>query len=177
MVAKKKKSILGLRRKARILALNVLYLIDVGSISVDTGINSIFGLHNNFPESVKKFSSFLVIATIQNLNLIDEIITKYLQNWTLQRLSAVDRNILRIATCEFLCCYETPVSVIINEAIEIAKSYSTKDSGRFVNGVLDKVKSIRENKKLVNKFIEPENAKEYKQLINKEYETKNFRED
>jgi len=144
----------GLRRQSRILALNMLYLIDICKIPVDEAIKIILDQKNkSYPEPVKKFSSFLIIATVQNLNFIDEEIKKYLKNWTLERLCAVDRNILRLATCEFLCCPQTPPAVVINEAIEIAKEYSTSDSGKFVNGVLDKVKHLRENKELISKFL------------------------
>ncbi len=146
----------GLRRKSRVLALNVLYLIDLADISIDTAINFIFDRPQQYHESLKRFSSFLVIATLQNSNLIDKIIKEHLKNWTMERLSIVDRNILRLATCEFICCPETPVSVIINEAIEIAKEYSTRDSGRFVNGLLDNIKIVREDKELLQKFIQPQ---------------------
>lgn len=159
-----KKQKLTFRRQARILALNVLYLIDIGKLSIHEAINFVFSEEKNYPEPIKKYSSYLVIATIQNLNLIDDVIKKNLKNWSLNRLAAIDRNILRLASCEFLCCPETPIKVILNEAIEIAKIYSTKDSGRFVNGVLDKVKNIRENKSLVEKFVQPENAKECREI-------------
>jgi transcription antitermination factor NusB len=145
----KSKSI-GVRRKARIIALNALYLIDLAKITVSEVFDYVFNKDKEYNEQIKKFASFLIIATLQNSNLIDKIIKKYLKNWTMERLSAIDRNILRLATCEFLCCPETPISVIINEAIEIAKEYSTKDSGRFVNGILDRIKLVRENKALVD---------------------------
>lgn len=151
----------GLRRKARILALNVLYLVDVGSLSVETAISSVFDQNQNYPEELKRFSSFLVMATLQNLNIIDDLIKKYLKNWTIERLSAIDRNLLRLSTAEFICCPETPVSVIINEAIEIAKEYSTKDSGRFVNGLLDKIKVIREDKNIIQRFLQPERLENF----------------
>jgi N utilization substance protein B len=143
----------GLRRKSRVLALNMMYLVDTCHLSVDEVIKIVFDQKDKvYPESVKKFSSFLIIATVQNLKFIDEEIKKFLKNWTIERLCAIDRNILRLATCEFLCCPQTPPAVIINEAIEIAKEYSTTDSGKFVNGVLDKIKHIRENKELISKF-------------------------
>lgn len=145
----------GVRRKARVLALNVLYLIDLGNLPIDTAINFVFSQECNFPQEVKRFSSFLVIATLQNLNIIDDLIKKYLKNWTFDRLAAVDRNLLRLATTEFICCPETPIPVIINEAIEIAKKFSTKDSGRFVNGLLDKIKKAREDENIVKRFICP----------------------
>ncbi len=145
----------GVRRKSRILALNVLYLIDLGNLPIDTAINFVFSQEHNFPQEVKRFSSFLVIATLQNLNIIDDLIKKHLKNWTFDRLAAVDRNLLRLATAEFICCPETPIPVIINEAIEIAKKFSTKDSGRFVNGLLDKIKIVREDENIVKRFICP----------------------
>ncbi|MCX7940599.1 MAG: transcription antitermination factor NusB [Endomicrobia bacterium] len=155
MVQTHKKHI-GIRRKSRLLALNVLYLIDVGNLSIETAINFVFDQSHNFAEGIKRFSSFLVIATLQNLDIIDELIKKHLENWTIERLSAIDRNLLRLATSEFICCPETPVSVIINEAIEIAKEYSTKDSGRFVNGLLDKIKLVREDKDFIKRFTQPQ---------------------
>ncbi|MEN3013163.1 MAG: transcription antitermination factor NusB [Endomicrobiia bacterium] len=163
-IIKREKPVLTFRRQSRILALNVLYLIDICNLNINQAINFVFSEEKNYPEPIKKYSSFLVIATIQNLSLIDNIIKKNLKNWSLERLTAVDRCILRLASCEFLCCPETPIKVILNEAIEIAKTYSTKDSGRFVNGVLDKIKYIREDKTITSKFIEPENAKECKKL-------------
>ncbi len=167
MLNKNGKYIIGGRRKSRILALNALYLVDLSNIGVEKAIEFIF-LPKEYPEPIKRFTSFLVIATLQNLNLIDEIIRNNLKNWVLERLNVVDRNLLRLATCEMICCPQTPVSVIINEAIEIAKMYSTKDSGKFINGVLDKVKTVRKNKELISKFIEPENAEECKKILEEE---------
>lgn len=75
---------------------------------------------------------------------IDPVIQRYALNWTLNRMAAVDRNIIRIAAYEILFMPETPVKVIINEAVEVAKAFSTDDSGKFVNGILDKLKNERE---------------------------------
>ncbi|MCX7956849.1 MAG: transcription antitermination factor NusB [Endomicrobia bacterium] len=160
-----KKFKLTFRRQARLFTLNVLYIIDLGNLSTHDGINFVFSEQKNYPEPIKKYASYLVIATIQNLKLIDEVIKKTLKNWTIDRLNIVDKNILRLATCEFLCCLETPICVIINEAIEIAKSYSTADSGRFVNAILDKIKYIREDDSLVGRFKHPENSEECKKLF------------
>ena len=76
---------------------------------------------------------------------IDRILSLYAENWDIKRMAMVDRNILRLAAFEILVDLETPLSVIIDEAIEIAKVFSTQDSGKFVNGVLDKVKSERKS--------------------------------
>ena len=76
---------------------------------------------------------------------IDRLIMQFAQNWTLERMASVDRCVLRLGTFELLYDIETPVNVILNEAVEIAKRYSTEDSGKFVNGILDKVKNERKN--------------------------------
>ena len=71
-----------------------------------------------------------------NRERIDELISWNLVDWTLERMPAVDRNVLRLAVAELLACPEVPTAVILNEAVELASAYSTDDSGRFVNGVL-----------------------------------------
>ena len=75
---------------------------------------------------------------------IDELITKYTKNWNLSRMASVDRNILRVAIYELVFYKETPVNVVINEVVELAKKFSTNESGGFVNGILDKVKEVRD---------------------------------
>lgn len=152
MVDKKEKAKVGLRRKSRTIALNILYLIDNCSMSVDNAINCVFNEVNDYPDNFKNFTAALVAGTVQNKNLIDETIQNYLHNWTLERMAVIDRNIIRISTFEFMAFPETPVSVIINEAIEIAKEYSTRDSGRFVNGLLDKIKDVRNNSSIMQRF-------------------------
>lgn len=75
----------------------------------------------------------------ENLKEIDNIISQYLENWTLDRLSSVDRNVLRLGTYELLYEADVPIEVTIDEAIEIVKKYGTENSGKFVNGVLDRI--------------------------------------
>ncbi|MFQ3675157.1 MAG: transcription antitermination factor NusB [Endomicrobiia bacterium] len=157
----------GLRRKSRVVTLNVLYLVDNCNLTVDNCINTVFSQYENYPDSFKKFSAMLVTGTIQNKNIIDKIIEKYLHNWTLDRMASVDKNILRLATFELLVFLETPVNVIINEAIEIAKEYSTKDSGRFVNGLLDQIKNVRTNTKLLQQFKSMKVISDYDYLQDK----------
>jgi N utilization substance protein B len=74
---------------------------------------------------------------------LDAVIAKVAENWEIGRMAAIDRNILRLAAFELMHSLETPVSVVIDEAVEIAKTYSTQDSGKFVNGILDKIKTER----------------------------------
>jgi transcription antitermination protein NusB len=80
---------------------------------------------------------------VEHLTALDPVIKKYAENWELHRMATIDRCILRMASFELLYDVETPVKVIINEAVEIAKKYSTSESSRFVNGILDKVKLER----------------------------------
>jgi len=116
--------------------------MDVAGLNPDESFSAITR-ENKFSQEFIDFVELLLEGTIKNKTEIDEIITKYVENWELTRLNIVDRNILRIGTFELLKTPDTPVNVIINEAIEIAKKYSTSDSGGFVNGVLDKIKGVR----------------------------------
>lgn len=91
--------------------------------------------------AVRLFAEPLIKGTIEHRNEIDEQIRKYAKNWELDRMAAVDRNILRLAIYEMMFREDIPPIVSINEAVDIAKKFSTQDSGKFVNGILDKVKS------------------------------------
>ncbi|HMP82099.1 MAG TPA: transcription antitermination factor NusB [Verrucomicrobiota bacterium] len=86
------------------------------------------------------FADPLIRGTIQHRDAIDEQIKKHVQNWEIHRIAAVDRNILRLAIYEMLHRDDIPPVVSINEAVDIAKKFSTNDSGKFVNGILDKIK-------------------------------------
>lgn len=134
---------MGLRRTGRENALRALYFIDITGYGVEEVLKIIFN-NEDMPKESLSFAETLVRGTIENKNEIDKLISEYSQNWSIERMPTVDRNILRLATYEFLKMQETPVKVIINEAVEIAKIYSTSESGKFVNGVLDKIKVIRE---------------------------------
>jgi N utilization substance protein B len=87
------------------------------------------------------FAEPLIRGTIEHRDALDAQIKKYARNWELHRIAAVDRNILRLAIYEMLYRDDIPPVVSINEAVDIAKKFSTQDSGKFVNGILDKVKS------------------------------------
>ncbi|MCL6519680.1 MAG: transcription antitermination factor NusB [Armatimonadetes bacterium] len=123
------------RRAARELALNVLYQVDIARIlpqeALDTALKNA-----KLEESSAKFAEELVKGTLEHLKEIDERLKRLSVGWELQRQPAVDRNILRMAIFEILYLDQIPPSVSINEAVELAKKYSTEDSGRFVNGVL-----------------------------------------
>lgn len=132
---------MGSRRQARELILQALYLNDTGAVPLETAFGMVSA--GALPDTIRQFSQRLIEGMIKEKNAIDEILSRYTENWDLKRMAAVDRNILRLATLEILTETDTPISVIIDEAIEIAKSYSTEDSGKFVNGILDKVQHER----------------------------------
>jgi len=92
-------------------------------------------------EAMRLFAEPLIRGAIEHRDAIDEHIKKVAKNWDLHRIAAVDRNILRLAIYEMLYREDIPPVVSINEAVDIAKKFSTQDSGKFVNGILDKVKS------------------------------------
>ncbi len=90
--------------------------------------------------AIREFADPLIRGTLQHRDEADTIIRKYAKNWELHRIAAVDRNVLRLAIYEMLYREDIPPVVSINEAVDIAKKFSTQDSGKFVNGILDKVR-------------------------------------
>ena len=126
---------MGVRREGREAAVQYLYLRDLNG---DSDLPAYYKFRGLSP-SARRFSDELIQGTVEHQQVIDETIRKNTQNYELARISVVDRNVLRVALYEMLHCPEIPPVVSINEAIEIAKKYSTEESGRFVNGVLDQV--------------------------------------
>ena len=90
--------------------------------------------------AVRLFAEPLIRGALENRNRVDEEIMKYAKNWDLHRMAAVDRHVLRLAVYELLFRDDIPPVVSINEAVDLAKKFSTNDSGKFVNGILDKIK-------------------------------------
>jgi N utilization substance protein B len=128
---------MGVRREGREAAVQYLYLREVNG---ECDLESFYKFRGLSP-AARRFTGELVAGTMKEQEGIDETIRKSAQNYELNRISAVDRNILRVAIYEMLHCPDTPPVVSINEGIEIAKKYSTEESGRFVNGVLDQVRA------------------------------------
>lgn len=98
-------------------------------------------------EAYKVFSLKIFEGVCCKKEEIDSLIAKYAKNWELDRMAVVDRNIIRLAAYEIIDMPETPINVIIDEAVEISKKYSTRDSSKFVNGILDKLKAARQQTK------------------------------
>ena len=139
------------RTRAREIALQVLYQVDIrdeelGSIAEDF-FKSQF-CDDDMPEpSIKEFALNLAKGTLEHIQSIDSIITSYAQNWQLERMAVIDRNIMRMACYELLYIDDIPPKVSINEAVDLAKKYGDTDSGKFVNGILDKVKKNQAKEK------------------------------
>lgn len=123
------------RRKGRELALKTLFQIDVGGLPARYVLEVTPLEHPAEPE-VWDFARQLVLGVLKHLDEIDAILSGLMEGWSLDRLASVDRLLLRMALYEMMHMPETPPAVVINEAVELAKAYSTEDSGRFVNGVL-----------------------------------------
>ncbi|MEK6651453.1 MAG: transcription antitermination factor NusB [Nitrospirota bacterium] len=127
------------RRKAREYVLQFLFQSDFGDKDHrKNNLKQFLSDKENDPE-VKKFASEIIDGTLSMLDEIDSAIKKTAENWVLERMAAVDRNILRFAVYELLQRKDIPPAVTINEAIEIAKKYSTLESASFINGILDKI--------------------------------------
>jgi N utilization substance protein B len=133
---------MGKRRKARELVLQVLYAFEISGEPIEAVLAEALDRQRP-PSDVAEFTTLLVTKTVENLREIDELIAQKVRRWELSRIAVVDRNILRLAICELLHFEDIPQKVSINEAIELAKMYSTTESGRFVNGILDSVAGLR----------------------------------
>jgi N utilization substance protein B len=131
---------MGLRRAARECALQMLYEYDVGKQSKDEILRTFWQM-NEHPPKVRDFADQLFQGTILKVKEIDKVIQQHTKNWRLSRMAVVDRNVLRLAVFEFLSGSRTPETVVINEALEIAKRFSTNESAQFVNGILDSIKN------------------------------------
>jgi N utilization substance protein B len=127
------------RRRSREYALQLLFQLELAGNKLSESILHEFWEDNDEDQEVKNFTHAIVKTTIANLEHIDETIKKAAEHWSIKRMASIDRNILRAATCELLYRPDIPSSVVINEALEIAKKYSTEDSAPFINGLLDKI--------------------------------------
>ena len=132
---------MGSRRKARECALQMLFAADVAEMPADDVVRSYWAElgESELDEAARGFATRLATGTLSNLELLDERIRSRAEHWRISRMAVVDRNILRLAVFEFL--YEpTPRTVAINEALEIARRFSTYEATQFINGILDAIK-------------------------------------
>src|SRR5215217_1790334 len=132
---------MGSRRKARECALQMLFAADVAEMPADEVVRSYWAElgETDLDATAREFATRLAARTLSNLELLDERIRSRAEHWRISRMAVVDRNILRLAVYEFL--YEpTPRTVAINEALEIARRFSTYEATQFINGILDAIK-------------------------------------
>jgi N utilization substance protein B len=119
----------------------MLFQYDIARQQVDELLRTYWNeLGGEYTEDVRDFASRLVAGTIQDIDDIDKRIRDRAENWRIPRMAVVDRNILRLAVYEFLNEGDTPKTVVINEALEIARRFSTYEATQFINGILDAIK-------------------------------------
>ncbi len=127
------------RTKARELVLKFLYQIDITKDRWQEAIID-FWQERDVEEDIKQFANLLIEGTFKQLDYIDSVIANSAENWEFKRMAIVDRNIMRMACFEMLFRPDIPPKVSINEAINLAKKYGDVESGKFVNGILDRIK-------------------------------------
>ncbi len=134
------------RTRAREYALQVLYQMDITRDDSNAALENFWQAHTDeeIAQELKDFTSELVKGVADNLEVIDKKISHYAANWKLERMAVVDRNVMRMSCLELLFREDIPPKVSINEAVDLAKKYSGPEAGKFVNAILDKVKSEKD---------------------------------
>lgn len=131
------------RHRAREAALQILYQWDVGRGDVERAAETLFTLQwpndDPAPEDLRTFASALARDTVGRLAVIDPLIAETAERWRPERMAVLDRLILRMAVCELQRDRGTPAAVVINEALELARTFSTEESVKFINGMLDAI--------------------------------------
>lgn len=134
---------MGDRRQSRELALQALFYFDMDKSDPKEALSAFCDTHHeSLTDAVKPFFLDLVNGVLEHKGKIDDLLNTYSKNWKISRMPVVDRNIMRVATFELMMRADIPGSVTINEAVELGKKFGTRDSGSFINGVLDRMKSM-----------------------------------
>ena len=166
---------MGSRRKARECALQILFAADVAGARADEMVRAYWAELNDadMDEEGREFATRLAMGTLAHLAELDQRIRARAEHWRISRMAVVDRNILRLAIYEFLC-EPTPRTVAINEALEIARRFSTHEATQFINGILDAVKRDLDQEQPQQGVIEesPEEETESTEEDNEESEGK-----
>lgn len=134
------------RRKSRELALQVLYQWDITGQDATKTLPQ-FQQHFSTGPERDEFAERIVTGVLNHCEEIDRLIEMYSENWRLNRMMVIDRNLLRIATFELLYCEEIPPKVTLNEAIDLGKRFGSEESGSFINGILDRIEKEAVRKK------------------------------
>jgi len=129
------------RHQSRELALQALYFWEVGRSAPDEALDHVIAEHlSDATDPVRAFAQILVRGTVLTHEELDQIIGRHIDNWRIERLAVIDKLILRMATWELRYETETPPAVVVNEALELARTFSADESVKFVNGVLDGIR-------------------------------------
>ena len=130
---------MGARRSGREAALQMLFQLEGSGVSAEQAIELFWRTFEDADPEGKPYADAIVRGVAENLDAIDKKVTAASQNWRLERMSRVDRNLLRLGTWELMFRTDVPRAVILDEAVELAKSFGTDESSGFVNGVLDRI--------------------------------------
>jgi N utilization substance protein B len=128
------------RRKSREFALQVLYQLNITKQEAITALTR-FQEHFSSNGEADEFLEHLVLGVLEHCQEFDRLIEQYSENWRLDRINMIDRNILRMALFELLYCEGIPPKVTMNEAIDLGKRYGSENSGSFINGILDRIQN------------------------------------
>ncbi len=137
---------MGGRRRGREFALQMLYQWDLSHDSISAVNESFWILNHAVEPEIRQYAEYLTNGTIAYIEGIDVLLASHAEHWRVARMAIVDRNILRLATFELLYEKETPYPVVINEALEIARRFSTPESVHFINGILDSIRKKKEER-------------------------------
>lgn len=130
---------MGTRRKSRELCLQMLFQWDMGKQTPEHVQKTFWAERGEVDEETRGFADDIFHVAVERQEEVDALIQKHAQHWRMERMAAVDRNVLRAAVAEMLAHRDTPKPVVINEALEIARKFSAPESVQFINGVLDSV--------------------------------------
>ena len=130
---------MGARRSGREAALQMLFQLEGSGVSADQAIDLFWRTYEDADPEGKAYADMIIRGVADNLDGIDKKIAAASQNWRLERMSRVDRNLLRLGSWELMFRSDVPRAVILDEAVELAKSFGTDESSGFVNGVLDRI--------------------------------------
>ena len=131
---------MGTRRKSREIALQMLFQADMGKQNAEQVRRTFWAEHGATSTEVRGFADDLFRVATDRVSEIDSLIEKHAEHWRMERMAAVDRNLLRAAVAELLAYPETPRAVVINEALELARTFSTEEAVKFINGMLDAIR-------------------------------------
>ena len=146
---------MGTRRKARELAMQALFYMDMRK-NVSPEMLEYFCQCFCPPRKSRPFFMKLVTGVIDKKGEIDALVERFSQHWKISRMSCVDRNVMRIAVYEMLYCEDIPPKVSINEAVDVGKKFGTQESGAFINGIMDSIRSALEKDGILKKIDIPQ---------------------